>query len=646
MLGQAPTSWTTGLAMQVQSVGSPRPSADGKWVVYTQTRQVMETEKSESNSQVWLARADGSHRVQLTRGDKSSSNPSFSPDGRWVYFTSSRSGKNQVWRIPVDGGEAEAVTDLKDDAGGYALSPDGKQVAFTAHEAGPDEEKAKKEKRDFHVIDEKPRNHALYVIPAEVGASGKRAQRKIASGDYHVGSAFGAIDLAWSPDSRSIAFTHTKRPEADYWTTSDISEVDVESGVVKPLAATSAAESGPAYSPDGRWIAYQRTSHPPRWPFDNRIVLMPRSGGASRELPATFDEQAIIIGWDADSRRVLFSETRHTKVTIYGMPLDGPPAVFYTPPAGTAGAVNLNDKGTHVAFTVSSPSEAVEAFTMSVSGSTPVRVSRANVDLPKLAFPKTEVVKWKSKDGLDIEGILTYPVDYQAGKKYPLLLNIHGGPAGVFSEAYIGGPGIYPLATLAAKGYAILRPNPRGSSGYGKKFRFANENDWGGGDYRDLMAGVDHLIATGVADPDHMGVMGWSYGGFMTSWVITQTTRFKAAVVGAGVTNLWSFTGTADIPGFLPDYFKGEPWDAFENYRAHSPMAHVKNVKTPSLILHGESDVRVPISQGFELYNAIKRQGVTAKMVTYPRMPHGPNEPKFMLDIMNRHIDWMDKYVR
>jgi dipeptidyl aminopeptidase/acylaminoacyl peptidase len=198
---------------------------------------------------------------------------------------------------------------------------------------------------------------------------------------------------------------------------------------------------------------------------------------------------------------------------------------------------------------------------------------------------------------------------------------------------------------FAARGYAILRPNPRGSGGYGKTFRFANVNDWGGKDYGDIMAGVDHVIAMGVADPDRMAVMGWSYGGFMTSWIVTQTARFRAAVVGAGVTNLWSFTGTADIPGFLPDYFEGEPWEAFENYRKHSPMSYVKGVRTPTLILHGAADERVPTSQGYEFYSALKRQGADVRMVVYPRTPHSPQEPKFIQDLMQRHLDWVERYI-
>jgi dipeptidyl aminopeptidase/acylaminoacyl peptidase len=283
---------------------------------------------------------------------------------------------------------------------------------------------------------------------------------------------------------------------------------------------------------------------------------------------------------------------------------------------------------------------------MKVGGSAPVRVSRANVDQARPPLGKTEAIRWKSKDGQEVEGLLTWPANYETGKKYPLILNIHGGPAGAFAETYIARGAVYPVAVFSARGYAVLRPNPRGSSGYGKNFRFANYNDWGGKDYEDDQAGVDAVIAMGLADPDRLAIMGWSYGGFMTSWTITQTQRFKAAAIGAGVTNLWSFNGTADIPGFLPDYFGGEPWQQFESFRKHSPITYVSKVTTPALIIHGEADARVPPSQGYEYYHALKTRGVTAKMVVYPRQPHGFQEPKFVLDVAQRHLDWMEKYVR
>jgi len=637
---QAPTSWTPELAMQVKTIGEVVPSPDGQLVAYAQTRPVMETEKSEMDTQIFLAHSDGSHRVQLTRGEKSASEPSFSPDGRFVYFSSERSGKPNLWRIPADGGEAEMLTDWKGEMGAYQISPDGKWLAFAGAEPPPDEEKQKKEKRDFRVVDENPKNHSLWVIPAELDIHGKRTARKIGNITGHV------RDFDWSPDSRYIAFTHTPTPGADDWTKSDISEVTVESGAVRPVAATPAAEVSPRYSPDGRYLAFVRSSDPPRWAGAERIVLLPRQGGAMRELPPTYDEKPnALIGWTSDSSRVLFSEPKGTTRILYAMPVDGPAQPVYQPERGTLLDGHVNTTGTAIGFAAESWDEAPEAYVLKIGSSAPRRISAANVDLPKLPLGETKRVTWKSADGLEIEGLLTYPVGYQSGKKVPMVLVIHGGPAGVFQDNFLGRNSPYPYASFAARGYAVLRANPRGSGGYGRTFRFANLNDWGGKDFEDLMAGVDHVVSMGVADPNRLAVMGWSYGGFMTSWVITHTHRFKAASVGAGVTNLWSFTGTSDIAGFLPDYFSGEPWDAFDAYQKHSPMSFVKGVTTPTLILHGEADVRVPTSQGYELYNALKRQGVICKMVVYPRTPHGPREPKFLLDIMQRNLDWVDKYV-
>jgi dipeptidyl aminopeptidase/acylaminoacyl peptidase len=212
-------------------------------------------------------------------------------------------------------------------------------------------------------------------------------------------------------------------------------------------------------------------------------------------------------------------------------------------------------------------------------------------------------------------------------------------------QTFVGGRGVYPIATFASRGFAILRPNPRGSSGYGTEFRRANIQDWGGGDFQDLMTGVDKVIEMGVADPNRLGVMGWSYGGFMTSWVVTQTGRFKAASAGAPVTNLMSFNGTADIPSFVPDYFGGQSWEVMDRYQKHSPMFNVKGVTTPTMIQHGESDIRVPISQGYEFYNALKAQGVPTRMLVLPRQPHGPNEPKMQLAAMKANLDWFEKYL-
>jgi dipeptidyl aminopeptidase/acylaminoacyl peptidase len=353
-----------------------------------------------------------------------------------------------------------------------------------------------------------------------------------------------------------------------------------------------------------------------------------------------------LIGWAADSRSLLFGEFKGTRVVVYSMPVDGPAKVLYSPHSGTvSGGARINSAGTHLGFARQSPAEPVEAYVLALGSAEPVRVSAANTGLPKLPLGETRVAHWKSKDGKEIEGLLTLPVDYQPGKRVPLILNIHGGPSGAFSETFTGAAGLYPIAVFAAKGFAVLRPNPRGSVAYGLAFRSANLNDWGGGDYNDLMSGVDSLVAQGIADPNRLAVMGWSYGGYMTNWVITQTGRFKAAATGAGLSDMPSMWGTNDIPSVLDDYFSGPWYEQPERYIKLSPIDHVQNVTTPTLFLHGEQDERVPTTQAYEMYNALKRKGVETKMVVYPRQHHGPSEPKFVLDIMHRHVDWVEKHL-
>jgi dipeptidyl aminopeptidase/acylaminoacyl peptidase len=639
LAADAPALWTPEFSLNVQTIGEVAPSPDGEWAAWTQIKPVTEGDRSEQVSQIYASDLHG-RRFELTRGPRGATAPEWSPDGRYVYFLSGRSGKNNVYRILIEGGEAEQVTDTKGEVGAFHVSPNGKWVAYTAYEPPPDVEKAKKEKRDFHVVDSDPENQVLFLLPAEVDADGKRPAKKIADAKYHV------VNFDWSPDSRSIAFEHWTGPLADNWTRSGLAEVTVEGGAVRELVSKG-APSAPKYSPNGRYIAFEQSAgDPPRWPREMRLALLTLADGSVRQLPATPDESPALIGWSGDSARLYFGEAHHTRNAIYNIPVDGPAKPVYAPEHGVMGRITLNRAGNRLGFAYETPTDAPEAFVASVDAPNPMEVSRANAELPKLPLGETKVIHWKGAGGLDIEGLLTYPVDYTPGKKVPLILNIHGGPAGVFTENFIGRFAVYPIATFAARGYAVLRPNPRGSSGYGKDFRFANIGDWGGKDYEDDMAGVDKVIEMGVADPDRMAVMGWSYGGFMTSWVVGHTDRFKAAVVGAGVTDLLSFNGTADIPGFLPDYFGGEPWAAYDAFSKHSPITYVNRVKTPTLILHGEADARVPTTQGYEFYHALKRRGVTTKMVVYPRTPHGPREPKFILDIAQRHLAWVDDYVR
>lgn len=635
-------AWTPEIQIKTKTIGAPRVSPDGKKVAYTVVGEMMTADKSEYVTQIFLANADGSSNQQITFGEKSSTNPKWSPDGASLAFLSNRKdNKNNLYLLRLNGGEAEPLTDLKSSVTEFEWSPDSKSIAFTmADQKSDDEEKNDKGRNDFRWIDENLKMSRIYVVALSKDANEKREPRKLTQENRSV------TDFDWSPDSLRIAFAHTKSAGANDWTTSDVSIVEVASGKITALASTAdAAETSPFFSPDGKSIAIVASDAPVRWAQSNLINIIPASGGAPKRFAASFDAQPNLVGWSADGAQIYFTEARNTKTGFYRLDVNANRIQEVAKTDFTVQNVTLNQTGAMLGFTMQKADQPPEAFVSKIGNFAPVQISRANQDLPKLPLGRTEVVKWKSVDGKEIEGLLTYPVNYQTGTRVPLILNVHGGPAGVFAEAFIGGRGVYPVATFAARGYAILRANPRGSSGYGTEFRRANIKDWGGADYQDLMTGVDKIIEMGVADQNRLGVMGWSYGGFMTSWIVTQTKRFKAASAGAPVTNLMSFNGTADIPAFVPDYFGGQAWETPEIYYKHSAMFNVKGVSTPTLIQHGEADIRVPISQGYEFYNALKQQNVPTRMIVFPRQPHGIGEPKHQIAAMQSNLDWFEKYL-
>ncbi|MEO8450904.1 MAG: S9 family peptidase [Gemmatimonadota bacterium] len=647
--GTAQTAgWTAATTLRIKQVGGADVSPDGARVVFQVGTPIVEGERSEVVQQVFLARADGSGAAtQLTTGDRSSFAPAWSPDGSAVGFLSARSGRVNLWRMQPDGSGAEQLTDVAGRITLFKWSPDGTQIAFMMVDPETDAEQlARRERRDWRVIGERVQMSRLHVI-ALAGGGGPRKPRALTPATFNVGftmiQSIISYTFDWSPDSKTIAFTHSPSPVVNDWSRNDLSLVDVATGSVRPLVATGAAEYAVSYSPDGRWVAYLSSDDPPTWGFTYRVRLVPAGGGPSRALADTYDSKPALIGW-LDNDRILVHEPRGTGNRLYVLPAAGGPAIDFSGPGLTPGYPVISRSRRHLAVVLQGTDRPAEVYQSGTGRYEPVQVSRVqSADLPPV--PRTEVVAWRSTDGTPVEGLLTYPIGFRPGTAAPLLVGLHGGPTGTITQNYTGQSEIYNVAVFAAQGFAVLRVNFRGSSGYGRAFRYANYRDWGGGDVQDVLTGVDDLVRRGIADPDRLGVMGWSYGGYLTASIITQSNRFKAASVGAGWTDLVSFAATTDMRDFVGDYL-GDYGSAPALWHDRSPIFKVGNISAATLIEAGEADIRVPISQGYELYAALTKLGRPVRMVVYPRQGHVVGEPKLQLHVVEDNLEWFTRWLR
>ena len=637
---EQPLKWTPEKHMEFRSISGTTLTTDGEHVAYVIRTPEMEGEKSEYIRQIWVASTNGNMNVQYTRGENSSHSPAFSPDGKSIAFLSNRNEKTQLFIMRLMGGEAEQITTEKDGISSFKWSPGGSKIAFLkTDEKTEEEEKADKEKRSVIEVDKNFKFSHLYTI--DVSSKDKTIQR-LTNGDFHVRG------FDWSPDSDKIVFSHQTNPKINTgFIDTDISWVASDSSAIHSLVSQPGRDDNPMFSPDGKRIAFTSNggSRQPIGLSDTYVVAL-----ANKKIEALVQSPSRdcnLIGWSHDGISVYVAETHTTSDVALQLPADPNSDIapkIMSDLSGTSGNFTFSKTG-HMAYVYQTPDKPAELYVSHNQNQRMKQLSSVNTDVEMPELGKTELIKWTSKDGMEIEGILTYPVGYKKGNRVPLVLQIHGGPAGVFTKSFTGNPSIYMTQYFAQEGVAVLRPNPRGSTGYSKEFRYANFQDWGFGDYEDVMSGVEKVIEMGVADESRMTVMGWSYGGYLTSFLVTRTDRFKAASMGAGLPNLISMTSTTDIPDYLVGHMGGEFWNDYETYEKHSAMYRIKNVSIPTQVIHGANDLRVPFTQGQEFYSALKRRGIPTEMIVLPRTPHGPREPKLLMEVSPRILKWFNEFT-
>jgi dipeptidyl aminopeptidase/acylaminoacyl peptidase len=629
--------------IDLRSAGSAVIAPDGRAIAYT----VRSTEWGDNrfDTEIWLWREGGS-TIQLTRTAKgSSTNARWSPDSRWIGFLADRGDRQQLFAIGASGGEAMQLTRLKDGVSDFRFSPDGRRIALLVTEAESEADKKRKELYgDFAVEDEEYRQQHLWLLDFDPASwtpdttASPRPTRLTEGAGLTVGS------FVWSPDGARIAFDHRRDPLITSGATADISLVDVASRRVTSLLHRPGSDAGPVWSPDGQWLLFITNAGDTVSNFyrNNQVMKVPASGGEPVRLAADFDEQIGNLVWLPDG--IYFAAWQ--KTARGGFRID--PATGAVTPVPVPGIERV------MGFDVTPSGEAAALIAQADGASLPEvyryagdrveRITDMTAQIRGWNVGRSEVVSWRSRDGVVIEGVLHKPADFDSTRRYPLLVVIHGGPTGIDTPSPVPFY-VYPIPEWVAKGALVLRPNYRGSAGYGERFRSLNVRNLGVGDLWDVMSGVDALIRRGFVDSTRMGAMGWSQGGYISAFLTTNTPRFKAISVGAGIANWVTYYVSTDIHPFTRQYLKATPWTDPAIYAKTSPMTTIRQARTPTLIQHGEFDRRVPTQNAYELFQGIQDQGVPAKLIIYKGFGHGIGKPKEQLAAVWHNWQWFAKHL-
>lgn len=632
---------------KLHPVSDPQVSPDGAWVAYTMSTTDAATDKRDTD--IWMISWDGKQNIRVTSSPDAESSPRWSPDGKWLTFTSSRPGKakgNQVWALDRRGGEAFQLTEFKQNLSGYTWSPDGKKIAVILREKDEPETEGKpaaEAKPKPIVIDRyhfkadgegylSGNNHArIYIYDLAT----KKLDAVTDSKD------FDESNPEWSPDGTKIAFVSRRTKNWDRENNSDVFVVDAKpNSTPKQLTTFEGNDGGRlSWSPDGKLIAYTQGSAPKLSAYtQTKLAVVPATGGPARLLTAALDRNVSspVFAKDGKSIQFLVADDR----LEYPASVDLATGKITKVDVGKRVVSAYSVSAGHMAVLSSSDDRSAEIFAL--EGSTPRQLTGHNDELfASIQFGRTEDFLCKTEDGTEVHGLLVYPPDYQSGKKYPMLLRIHGGPNGQDAHTWD-----FERQFFAARGYVVMNVNYRGSNGRGQKYQDAIFGDWGNKEVMDLLAAVDYAVKQGIADPDKLGIGGWSYGGILTDYTIATTTRFKAAISGAGSANQLTMYGT-DQYTYQYDNEIGPPWKTQDAWiKISYPFFHADRIKTPTLYMGGQSDFNVPIGGGEQMYQALRSLEVPTQLVVYPGQFHGFTRPSFIRDRMERYVAWYDKWIK
>jgi len=670
--------WAAGRPMTVEdllavkAVSDPQLSPDGTLVVYVVSELDRATDKN--NSSLWLVPASGGQPKQLTTTPGANNHPRWSPDGKTIAFVSHRSGSNQIWVLPLDGGEPRQLTKLSVEVSGPVWSPKGDKIAFAAevYPGTTPEQTAAKDKqkeagkskvrtydrlmiRHWKSWDEGKRSHLL-VADAQTGeATDLTPKLEVNTPPAPFG---GSSDYAWSPEGHELAFTAEPERESAWSTNTDIWTVAAGGGEPKNLTvANKGADAQPAYSPDGRWLAYVSQGRPG---FESDLwvlKLLSRSSPASYELTKPLDRPVLSFAWGAGGIKAVidemgtepianidietFGNANQPSLTATHLPVQFPRVVT----GGVQAGLSVSPTSGKMVFAHHTAQAPAEIYVAGPDGSGLTQLTHHNAPLlAQLDLPKLEGFAFPGADGDLVHGWLLRPPGFDPGKKYPVVFLIHGGPQGAWHDEWHNR---WNYELFAAPGYAVVAVNPRGSTGYGQKFTDQISQDWTGRVYDDLMKGLDYVLAQhGYLDGMRVAAAGGSYGGFMVNWIAGHTDRFKALITHAGVFDLTSKYGTTEELWFPEWEFGGTPWERPEHYRERSPSSYVANFKTPTLVIHGALDFRVPDAQGLGMFTSLQRRSVPSRYVWFPDEGHWVLQAANRIAWWNEVFAWLDKYLK